>query len=213
MRRMIPFLAAIAALVIVVQPVAAAAETFRYSVSGQGAYAFGGTSTESSWEGAWVEIGQRAVRASDGSTSYDFVYFEHYREICGRHSCSGQWTSGWAEDVPFTIDSKLRNASVSAEIPAVQCTWDGRSESCVDVLATVDVTWTGAGPLVRFHGTSNGGAAGDYQYTSSGNGSERQATVSGTVDGFDLGATTDQYGVIYSQKYGERYVSHSTGGE
>lgn len=52
---------------------------------------------------------------------------------------------------------------------------------------SVDLSWTGTGPLFRSHGTSTGGTAGYYQYTWHGTGLDREGVPSGTIT-FDDGS-------------------------
>lgn len=206
MRRM--FLLAASALLLLtsVSPAAAATHTTRYSVLGSGAWGSGVTYSDGRFEAAWVEIGDEARQASDGDTFLRYVLFEHLTEVCEAGSCTTAYTFGVAEDVPFTIDrKKLLSASVNITFPAQRCIDDGTSQTCDEVTATVAVAWTGFGAVIRSHGTATGGIAGEYQYTLNGAATERWATVSGSVDGFDLDAA-GAIGAIYKTRLAERTI-------
>jgi hypothetical protein len=209
MRRILLPLLTMAMLLAAATPAAAATETFRYSIQGAGAWASGVRYTDTTFDAAWVELGDEAARASDGESFLSYVLFEHLREVCDAGGCITEYTSGWAENVPFSIDrKKLMSASVDVTIDAVRCTDDGQSETCDPVQVPVSISWSGFGKMIRSHGTGSGGIAGEYQYTLNGAATERWANVSGSIGGFDLSTAFDPIGALYKTRYAERTVSH-----
>jgi hypothetical protein len=207
MRRLFLLASSALLLLTVVSPVAAATQ-YRYSVIGSGVWGSGVVQGDGRFEAAWVEIGDEARTDSDGAVYLNYVLFEHLLEICDARRCVTEYTAGIAEDVPFSIDrKKLASASVDVTIPAQRCVDDGRQVTCAAVEAHVDVTWAGFGEFIRSHGTATGGIAGEYQYTLNGAATERWATVTGSVNGFDLG-DAGAIGALYRTRYAERTIVH-----
>ncbi|HEX5590868.1 MAG TPA: hypothetical protein VFX65_11315 [Candidatus Limnocylindrales bacterium] len=190
-------------------PVAASASATRYSVHGSGAWASGVKIDGERFEAAWIEIGDEATDDVGGETYFRYVLFEHFLEVCDVGGCVQTLTAGWAEDVVFSIDKKkLSQASVTVTIPAVRCVTGAEwNETCSDIDVAVDVTWSAYGATIRSHGTASGGISGVYQYTLNGAATERWATISGTVAGFDL-ADAGATGALYKTRYAERTIVH-----
>jgi hypothetical protein len=208
MRRILILVSSLAMLLAAASPAAAATTTYRYSVHGAGAWASGVLYSDDRFEAAWVEIGDQATDATDGESYLSYVLFEHLLEICDDGGCVTEYTAGWAENVPFTLDrKKLSRASVDVTIDAIRCTDDGQSHECEDVTVPVSIGWSGYGRFIRSHGTASGGISGEYQYTLNGAATERWATVSGTIGSFDLG-TAEPIGALYRTRYAERNISH-----
>ena len=208
MRRVFLLLTSLLVLLMTAAPAAAATETYRYSVKGSGAWGSGVVYEDGRFEAAWVEIGDEAFDASDGETYLRYMLFEHLLETCDNKGCVQVYTAGWAENVPFSIDrKKMTTASVDVEVAAIRCVDNGRTQTCDDVIVPVTVQWAGYGAFIRSRGTSTGGIAGEYQYTLNGAATERWATVTGTVAGFDLGEA-GAIGALYTTRLSERTITH-----
>ncbi len=208
MRRIVVLAAAVLTLLAAAPPAAAATQTYRYSVLGSGAWASAVVYRDGQFEAAWVEIGDQARTASDGQTYFRYILFEHLLETCDQRGCTTIYTAGIAEDVPFTIDrQKLLDATVDVVVLADRCIDDGRRFECDQVEVPVRVDWDGYGAVIRSHGTATGGIAGVYQYTLNGAATERWATVSGSIAGFDLGAA-GAIGALYKTRLAERTITH-----
>lgn len=130
-----------------------------------------------------------------------FVTSEDGQTYAGSGACASSYhftidaDGGWTDDsyiggcvdgATFTIDArKMTRAALVAEIPVTGCQeWDPDTGECtdeVDGTISVDLIWAGTGPMLRNHGTSSGGTAGYYQYTSHGTGTQRQGDPSGTI--------------------------------
>ncbi len=105
---------------------------------------------------------------------------------------NGDWTSqvGFGDctsGADLSVSRRLTGASAVANVPVGYCAaYDPNNEECLDFVdlgtVMIDLTWSGFGPIERYHGTGSGGSAGNYQYTYHGTGSGRAATASGTID-------------------------------
>lgn len=207
MRRLLPLAAAMLVLLAAAAP-AAAATQYRYTVLGSGAWGSAAIYRDAGLEAAWVEIGDQARTATDGQTYLRYVLIEHLRETCDDKGCTTEYTTAVVENVPFTLDrKKLATAAIDVTIPATRCIDDGIQSVCDEVLVPVRVQWSGFGATIRSHGTASGGISGVYQYTLNGAATERWATVSGSVNGFDL-AEAGAMGAIYKTRVAERTITH-----
>jgi hypothetical protein len=157
---------------------AAATQAVRYTVLGSGAFATGLVMQDGRFETAFVELGDQAVRPSDGEVFLSYVYAERFLEVCDARRCTTEYVAGIAENVPFALDrKKLTGASVNVAIEGIRCVDDGRRSTCTPTTLTVRVAWTGYGEIIRTHGTASGGLAGEYQYTLNGATTERWASL------------------------------------
>jgi hypothetical protein len=202
-------LSALLALLLSAAPVSAATSTFHFSFAGRGAEGFWGTFGDNTFEGAFVSVAEQVTREDGTRLAGTVLFFDHFQETCGRRSCSGSFTFGFVENVPFSIDSKLTQASVDVTVNATRCTFDRQGETCSDVQTRVAVTWTGAGDLIRFHGANSGGQAGSFQFTSHSNGSVRPAVASGSVDGFSIDGATESFADMFNVRSGDTFVCHN----
>jgi hypothetical protein len=88
------------------------------------------------------------------------------------------------------VDNVLRVGSMrAAALPAMTCTWPAGEIVCVDTTVAVDLSFVGFGQTTRTMDGSNAGVAGFWNETYHRTGSTRQATVTGTIDGQDAGAS------------------------
>ncbi len=224
LRRMALVLAVVASLLIAALP-AAAATTSHYQERGSGLSA--GFSNAGYDDSGYIEPGdyfQTSVDAAtyvakaDGSWMSQYVCVSHWEFTI---DAEGNWAdeSGFdacGEATTLTLDKGLNSGHVVAVFAAEECVaWDEETKECLatDILGevAVDLTLTGTGRIERWHGTSSGGTAGSYQYTSHGNGSSRSADVAGsiTLDGASLTAgATGTFGWMFTSKNGSVDVSH-----
>jgi hypothetical protein len=208
MRRAFALAASVLMLLVAASPAAAATQTFRYSVLGSGAVASGLLYQDGRFEAAFVEMGDQAIRASDGEVFLRYLYVDHLLEVCDGRGCTVEYVSGITENVPFTIDrKKLTSASVDVTVDGTRCVDSGRRVTCSPATIVVRLSWAGYGEIIRTHGTASGGWAGEYQYTLNGATTERWATVTGSIDGFDMGGAPP-IASLYTTRYAERTISH-----
>jgi hypothetical protein len=117
-------------------------------------------------------------------------------QLIGNLDANGNFTGGTdtfafvTSGFSFTIDAKqLTTASVSGSgLPATTCTLDasGNEVGCTDTTIDVNVTWIGQGPISRGTSTSHSKADG-FSLTIHTNGTDRNATATGTVGGLAMG--------------------------
>lgn len=99
----------------------------------------------------------------------------------------GQSLDGCVSGADLTLSRRMSGAGIVAAVPVGRCQADdpetGECLTFVDLgTVMVNLDLSGTGQIVRYHGASSGGSAGNYQYTYHSSGSERPATVSGSVD-------------------------------
>jgi hypothetical protein len=88
------------------------------------------------------------------------------------------------------VDSVLRTGSMRATaLPVVTCSWAGGDALCFDSTVSVDLSFVGFGDTTKTMDGSNTGVAGFWTETYHRTASTRQATVAGTIDGQDQGAS------------------------
>ena len=224
MRRLVLLLAAVAGLSLAATPVLAAT-TYHYQERGSGLGAYysnvewdeSGNLPPGPYFETYVDAASWMARG-DGTWVADYVCVSHWEFTI---DSDGSWTdetgfSACGEADTFTIDRSLAAGRVVATLPLEEClAWDKKTGECSRWTSLgdveVDLTVTGTGRLYRYHGTSSGGVAGLYQYTSHGNGTQRAATPGGsvTLDGTSLieGATLSD-GWLFQSKSGYMEVSH-----
>ena len=105
---------------------------------------------------------------------------------------SGDWVDGPSIDgcvseADLTVSRRLAGAGIVAAVPVGRCLdYDKDTGDCLDFVdlgtVMVDLDLSGVGRTVRYHGASSGGSGGSYQFIYHSSGSERRATVSGSVD-------------------------------
>ncbi len=224
LRRMILVLAVVASLLLAALP-AAAATTSHYQERGSGlnagfsnvVYGADGNFLPGDYFETWVDAATYLTRG-DGSWMYESVCVNHYEFTI---DTAGNWVdeSGFGacgEATVLTLDRGLNTGHLAATFQAEEClTWDEATGECLETISlgevVVDLTLTGTGRIARWHGTSSGGTAGSYQYTSHGTGTSRSADVSGTVtlNGASLTAgATSAYGWMFTSKNGYVDVWH-----
>jgi len=223
MRRLL-LLAVIAGLTIAATPVMAAT-TYHTRETGTGFNVYfsdavfdaEGNFEPGSYFETWVNAAER-VAVGDFAYEDAYVCVGHYEfSIDAEHNWTGQSEfSGCGPYDSLTITKKLTSGNVKASIPFQEClTLDPSSDECTEWgdpdTIEVDVTATGSGPLMNYHGTGSGGTAGQYQFTYRGNGSNRDASATGTVmlDGASLTAgATQTSGFLFKTKSGSVDVMH-----
>lgn len=224
LRRMVLVLAVVASLLTAALP-AAAATTSHYQERGSGLNA-GFSNAEWDEDGniapgdyfeTYVDAATSMTRA-DGSWAYRYVCVSHYEFTIDADGnwVDDSWFGACGEATELTLDKGLNTGHLSATFKAEDCrAWDEETGECLDPISlgvvAVDLTLTGIGRIERWHGTSTGGIAGAYQYTSHGTGTNRSADVSGTVtlDGASLTAgSTSAYGWMFTSKNGYVDVWH-----
>ena len=99
----------------------------------------------------------------------------------------GPSLDGCVSAAELTISRRLAGAGIVGAVPVGRCLdYDEDTGDCLDFVdlgtVMVDLDLSGVGQTVRYHGASSGGSAGNYQFTYHSAGSERRATVSGSVD-------------------------------
>jgi hypothetical protein len=223
MRRLLLLLAVIAGLAIAATPVVAAT-TFHTRETGAGLNAY---FTNEVWDeegnlpdGPYFST---SVYAAERVATGEFGYED--ATVCVERNeytiDDGNWTdeSWFGACGPYdslTIARKLASGNVTASFDAVECQeWDKTTGMCITEVnlgtVEIDVTATASGPQVNYHGTNSGGTAGQYQSTYHGNGSSRDASVTGTVTlkGASLIAGAKQAGgEIFKTKSGDVDVMH-----
>lgn len=224
MRRLLVLLAIVAGLSIAASP-ALAADGFHYQERGSGvsvyfsdaAYDEDGWYLPGTYTETYVDASTYMVR-DDGRWQYEYV-------CVGRSTFTitpeGDWIDeAWfgacSDGVSFALGKKLANGSITASFIAQDClAWDEETGECLEpvMLGTVDIDLdlTANAPLERYHGTSSGGVAGQYQYTSHGTGTQRTADVTGsvTLDGVSLTeSATMAVGWMFQTKSGYMEVWH-----
>jgi hypothetical protein len=198
MRRLVAILTLVIAVSLTAAPVLAGAESFQFRSTGnwaEASYSNVPPDKDQIPPGSYFST---YVWAADSIvTGGGELFHEGGGGVCVFHDtftvdASGEFQWGQsigscADGAHLTVSRRLTSASVAAEIPVVECVeYDPETEECIDVVdlgtIVVDLAWTGEGPIKRYHGSSSGGSAGDYQYTSHGTGASRAATPSGRVD-------------------------------
>ncbi len=224
LRRMVLVLAVVASLLIAALP-AAAATTSHYQERGSGLNA-GFSNVEWDENGnflpgdyfeTWVDAATYLAKG-DGSWMYKYVCVNHYEFTidAGGNQVDESGFGACGEATVLTLDKGLNTGHLAATFEAEEClAWDEQTGECLETISlgtiVVDLTLTGTGRIERWHGTSSGGTAGSYQYTSHGTGSSRSADVSGivTLDGASLTAgATSAYGWMFTSKNGYVDVWH-----
>jgi hypothetical protein len=216
MRRFMAGLALVAALVLATTPVLAA-DTYHYRSTGKGLFAYYGNV---SWDAETLPPGEyfetyvyAASYVSTGDDGgYSYACVDHWAFTVDGLGGWTDWRSigGCGPVSLLKLDGKLTTGRLVADIPIGEClAWDDEIGECLEWETigsiAVDLTMTGTGKLYRTHGTSTGGAAGVYQYTSYGSGIQRAGLPAGTIslDGTSLteGATYSG-GWMFDQKSG-----------
>lgn len=194
MRRLFVLLAVVAGLSVAATPVLAA-DNLHYRERGSGVSAY---FSNFEWDedgnlppGTYAEVYVDAasyVARGDGAWQSDYVCVSSWSVTV---TPEGEWIDesgfGWCgEGASISLAKKLGSANMVASFEVLDClAWDEESGECLDEIdlgtLEVDLSFTGAGPLERYHGTSGGGVPGEYKYTYHGNGVQRSADVFGTV--------------------------------
>jgi hypothetical protein len=222
MRRLLVLLAVIAGLVIAAAPVMAAT-TYHMREMGAGLNAY---FTNAEWgeeglpDGSYFETYVDAAEwVATGDSGYEggYVCVSRYEfTIEDGNWTDDTWFGACGNYDSLTIARRLASGNVTATFDAIDCVaWDDTTGDCIEEInlgtVEIDLTATGSGPLVNYHGTSSGGTAGQYQYTYHGNGSWRDASVTGsvTLDGVSLiDGATQSGGSLFKTKSGWVDVMH-----
>lgn len=217
MRRVVVALALLASLIIAASPTLASSETWHYRNYGKGLFA-GWANIP--WDAEVLPPGDyfattidaSSVVVANGDTAGNGVCLSHWSFTVDKRGrwVDETWFGGCGEASLLAIDRLLASGRVVADFELQDCVaWDEQTGECLEWASfgtlAVDLTVRGDGPLYRRHGTSTGGVAGFYQYTSHGSGLDRNGIPSGsvTLDGVSLiaGATTTG-GSLWSFKDG-----------
>jgi len=223
MRRLLLLLAVIAGLTVAVTPVMAAT-TFHTREIGTGLNAYftnavwdqDGNLPNGSYFETQVEAAERVATGGFGYAEATVCVWHNEFTILDGNLTDESWFGACGPYDTLTVNKKLASGNVIASFEAVEClTWDDTKGECIEEVnlgtVAIDVTATGSGPLTNYHGTGSGGASGQYQSTYHGNGSYREANVTGTVtlDGASLIAGAPQAsGTLFKTKSGYVDVMH-----
>jgi hypothetical protein len=118
----------------------------------------------------------------------------------GATDTSADVTSGFS----FALQQPLASASLTgSSLPATACTFDANFNLVGCSATTIDVaaTWTGQGPISR--GVQNDHFKTDgFSVTDHFNGTDRNATATGTIGGLTLSASDFEFGDLGTTKSG-----------
>ncbi len=224
MRRLLVLLAVIAGLSVAATPVLAA-DTYHYRERGSGVSAWfsdfewdeSGNLPPGTYSEVYVDAASYVARG-DGAWQSDYACVSSWSVTV---TPEGEWIDeggfGYCGEADvLTLSKKLGGGQLTASFEVEDClAWDEATGECLDAVVigtvAVDLAFSGVGALERYHGTYSGGTAGQYQYTSHGNGVQRAADVFGTVtlDGASLiDEATMSGGWLFQTKSGYMEVWH-----
>ncbi len=112
---------------------------------------------------------------------------------------------GCSEDVDVTLARRLASGRLTGTftVTAIECDPEGLCEETGERDVTVNATWTGIGPLTRFHYRSMEHPIGNVEtrckFMESGKGLRREAVATATIDGLQLGETS--FGFLSEGKF------------
>ena len=191
-------------LSIAVPASAASGQVTQFRFHGTFAEALSFTRTKTSF----TDISVSAVKAKQGSQLFADVFQGRLKngQVLGGTDTSLRGpggkdfvTSGFA----FAISvPKLADASVSGSgLPARTCTIDanGNQTGCKRTTLSLNVTWTGHGPITRTVSNFHMKTAG-FSMSSHSSGTDRAATATGTVAGRTLTAKQQQFADLGTAK-------------
>ena len=191
-------------LAIAVPASAASGQVTQFRFHGTFAEAFWSISTKTSFTGTSVSV----VKTRQGSQLFADVFQGKVKngQFLGGTDTSLRGpggknflTSGFA----FAISvPKLADASVSGSgLPARTCTIDanGNQTGCKRTTLSLNVTWTGHGPITRTVSNFHMKTAG-FSMSSHSSGTDRAATATGTVAGRTLTAKQQQFADLGTAK-------------
>ncbi len=198
MRRRILALVALAFLVVPVGPVAAVVHT-----EGWHAEASWTTEPESgpiagvTYSGTYLyasnELGVVAGRAPADPRPFLSIYKFTYTYVEADGQLQQVLISDWGafaigNAVRLKIDGTLTSASASGTVAATACTYDatGNADCQSAGTASLAATWTGQGDIVRLHDFARE-VTSAYTFFFSGSTTLRNASVSATLDGAQVG--------------------------
>jgi hypothetical protein len=200
MRRRILALVALATLVVPAAPaMAGGGPVYRFSAIGEGASAYWTTEpadgqpiTNVVYTTTTLSTSEGVIR-EDGSRSFDrhlaLIKEVHAYDDAGNYIIISD-TFGFADagNVKFSVSGGLKRAFATATVALSTCTVDGQGNStCLDTgSGSVVASWTGQGDVVKsphqLHVHSS-----DYNETFRDRSAFRQASVSASLNGVDLG--------------------------
>ncbi|MBU2602232.1 MAG: hypothetical protein KKA32_08705 [Actinobacteria bacterium] len=228
-RRITLLVAALLALALMAPAIAHAADTTTYSFSGRNADA--GTWVEfrnGGYEGLWIWGGTLNSKTV-GSTAkpervrgtFGFFYKEKYLPATATRRETYRLMTVQEAPATFTADNKLMSARLSFQTPAQiavwydEMPWEGEPvpgspdewvspepDRVFETMVTVNVDWTGLGPLSRSSFMSKTRTDGFF-YIDRSNYQNRQATAVGSIVGTDGTVYFDgsfDYGALYNSK-------------
>ena len=181
-----------------------AADQSRFSFAGKGASAGWTTCPEVApgdvCTDTFMYMAEQRVRENGQKYGNEFLHIDQFT-----YSFDEEWNftflgsrTGEVE-VDFSINKKLDNASVSADVPVVEC-----MDTCEDNVVHVDASWTATGPSVKSKSKSHV-ISDDVKYHSSGSGTFRPASAEAMVDGEDVG--TLYWADLFNSKYSEVVIT------
>jgi hypothetical protein len=212
MKRVLALITLGASLLLAASPVMAA-EVWHWSGGGTGAEAYW---TNMDWEAetfppgsyyeTYVAVSTEASPAADTMGGGLCVYHYGFTILENGDWIEEPWGEACGDPSTLTFERRFNGAHVAGTLPFTTCTaWDEQDE-CIETFEgtfEIDLTFTGYGPTIRSHDSSNGGTAGVWQYSWHGSSQSRSATVSGTVtlDGSDITAgATDSWADLWKSR-------------
>jgi hypothetical protein len=150
-----------------------------------GVYAF------ADWTETNSDVTTYTYLSVDETDDWTHIYVSTYTYNSETGYSSEKWGSVDTQDNIFSIDKKLNSASLSqVEIPVEEWYYDETEDCYMSKEAgtlTVKADWTGVGDLSKgsFKYTSK---EGDSVFRSTENSLSREASVTGSVNGSDLGS-------------------------
>jgi hypothetical protein len=193
---------------------AANADRTRYSFHGTFASAAWFTNSSTGFVSTYVNVSQTQPTASELYVYQSVGNFDSSGNYTGATVTIADVTSGFS----FAIDgARLSSASVDGSgLPATTCSYDANYNliGCTDTTIDVNATWTGVGAISR--GTSNSNQ--HYQYDGVKvtlsyhfNGTNRNATASGSVAGVTLTTDDLSFAGLGSTNYGQTDICVGSG--
>jgi hypothetical protein len=186
---------------------AASGPVTQFKFHGTFADALWETSSATSFTDTFVSV-SKSLQGSELFVDQFTANFDASGNFTGATDTSADVTSGFS----FAIDKTLTSASTSGSgLPAMTCTFDANFNliGCSATTIDVNVTWTGQGPISR--GVFNDHFKSDgFSVTDHFNGTDRDATATGTVVGLTLSASELLFANLGTANAGTTFVCIGT---